>query len=107
MKASMAAKLKKSKVSLGSLVFLSLVACAFGQERPKITSISHLSVYTTDAAKAEHFYVHDMDATKRDDPQNPAGVRYYFNSIQFVEVLPLPAGSTSINCLDHAGFNTA
>ncbi len=93
--------------SLFALVSLVLVTCAFSQERPKITSISHLSVYTSDAAKAEHFYVHDMGATKREDPQNPAGIRYYFNSIQFIEVLPLPAGSTSVNRLDHAGYNTA
>ena len=38
------------------------LACAFGQERPKITSISHLSVYTSDAVKAEYFYV-DLGST--------------------------------------------
>ena len=86
---------------------LSLAVGASGQERPKITSISHLSVYTTDAAKAEHFYVHDLGAVKGTDPQNPAGVRYYFSATQFVEVLPLPAGSASVNRLDHAGYNTA
>jgi len=76
------------------------------QERPKITSISHLSVYATDAAKAERFYVHDMGALKTADPQNLAGTRYYFNSIQFIEVVPLPQGSTSVNRLDHVGYNT-
>jgi len=78
-----------------------------GQERPKILSVSHLSVYTTDAAKTESFYVHDLGALRASDPQNPGGVRYYFNSIQFVEVLPLPAGTTSVGRFDHAGFNTA
>ena len=107
MKLSRAARLIAISLSLFALVSLFLVACAFSQERPKITSISHLSVYTSDAAKTEHFYAHDMGATKREDPQNPAGVRYYFNPIQFVEVLPLPAGSTSVNRLDHAGYNTA
>jgi len=34
-------------------------------------------------------------------------VRYYFNAIQFVEVLPLPAGPESKNRFDHAGYNTA
>lgn len=76
-------------------------------ERPKITSVSHLSVYTTDAAKSEYFYVHDLGATKGVDPQNAQGVRYYFNAIQFVEVLPLPAGDHSKNRFDHAGYNTA
>jgi len=86
---------------------LFLAVGAAGQERPKITSLSHLSVYTTDAAKAEHFYVHDLGAVKGTDPQNPAGVRYYFSATQFVEVLPLPAGPASVNRLDHAGYNTS
>jgi catechol 2,3-dioxygenase-like lactoylglutathione lyase family enzyme len=76
-------------------------------ERPKITSVSHLSVYTSDPVKTEHFYVHDLGAAKRPDPQNPQGVRYYFNSIQFVEVLPLPATPVSKNRFDHAAYNTA
>jgi catechol 2,3-dioxygenase-like lactoylglutathione lyase family enzyme len=57
-------------------------------------------------AKTERFYVHDLGAFKAADPQNPAGVRYYFNPIQFVEVLPLPEGPPSINRFDHAGYNT-
>jgi catechol 2,3-dioxygenase-like lactoylglutathione lyase family enzyme len=77
-----------------------------GQDRPKIISISHLSVYTSEAAKAEHYYVHDLGALKGTDPQNPLGVRYYFDSVQFVEVLPLPEGPASVNRLDHVGFNT-
>ena len=89
-------------VALG--LFLSL--CAFAQERPKITSISHLSVYTSNAARAERFYVHDLGALKGADPQNPAGVRYYFNAIQFVEVLPLPEGTASINRIHHTAYNT-
>jgi catechol 2,3-dioxygenase-like lactoylglutathione lyase family enzyme len=83
-----------------------LAGHAFGQERPKITSVSHLSVYTSDAAKTEAFYVHDLGAFKAADPQNPLGVRYYFNAVQFVEVLPLPAGPPSKNRFDHAGYNT-
>ncbi len=83
-----------SAIVIGLSLLLLFTLLADGQERPKITSISHLSVYTSDAAKAEHFYAHDLGATKRGDPQNPLGVRYYINSIQFVEVLPLPAGHT-------------
>jgi catechol 2,3-dioxygenase-like lactoylglutathione lyase family enzyme len=75
--------------------------------RPKITGVSHLSIYTSDSAKTEHFYAHDMGAVKRPDPQNPAGVRYYFSPVQFIEVLPLPASQTdSKNRLDHVAFNT-
>jgi catechol 2,3-dioxygenase-like lactoylglutathione lyase family enzyme len=75
-------------------------------QRPRITGISHISVYSSDLAKTDYFYVHDLGGVKTDDPQNPAGVRYYFNPIQFVEVLPLPTGWTSISRLDHVAFNT-
>ena len=87
-------------------VFL-LAPGAISQERPKITGISHLCVYTTDPAKAESFYVHDLGAVKGPDPENPAGVRYSFSATQFIEVLPLSAGAASINRLDHAAFNTS
>ena len=90
-----------------TMMGLLLAGHSFCQERPKITSVSHLSVYTSDAAKTELFYVHDLGAFKAADPQNPTGVRYYFNAIQFVEVLPLPAGPPSTNRFDHAGYNTA
>jgi catechol 2,3-dioxygenase-like lactoylglutathione lyase family enzyme len=87
---------------------MSLSAVVSAQTRPKITSVSHLSVYTSDPAKTEHFYVHDLGAFKATDPQNPAGVRYYFNAIQFVEVLPLPSGAQDTkNRFDHAAYNTA
>jgi catechol 2,3-dioxygenase-like lactoylglutathione lyase family enzyme len=76
--------------------------------RPLITGVSHLSIYTSDGAKAEYFYVHDLGAVKRPDPENAMGVRYYFSSIQFVEVLPLPATQPdSKNRMDHVAFNTA
>ena len=90
----------------GVALALGLVSPAIAQGRPKIVSVSHLAVYTTDADKAEHFYVHDLGAMKGPDPQNPAGVRYYFNPVQFVEVLPLPQGWTSVGRFDHAGYNT-
>jgi catechol 2,3-dioxygenase-like lactoylglutathione lyase family enzyme len=74
-------------------------------KRPKITGISHLAVYTSDAAAADHFYRELIGAAKLTDPENPQGVRYAFSNVQFVEVLPLPAGS-GINRLDHISFNT-
>lgn len=77
-------------------------------QRPELSSVSHLSVYSTDPEKTEHFYVHDLGATKGVDPQDPAGVRYYFNAIQFVEVLPLPAAEQdSKNRFHGVGYNTA
>jgi catechol 2,3-dioxygenase-like lactoylglutathione lyase family enzyme len=93
-----------------ALMIVSLLSLAYGaicQERPKVTSISHLGVYTTDPAKAESFYVHDLGAMKGPDPENPAGIRYSFSPTQFVEVLPLPTRPASVNRLDHAAFNTS
>ena len=81
-------------------------ALAAGPARPPITSVSHLAVYAGDAAKTERFYVHDLGAMKRPDPENPQGVRYYFSPSQFVEVLPLPANAGA-NRMDHIAFNTA
>ncbi len=94
--------------TLALTIATTLSAIAQGTSaRPRITGVSHLSVYTSDAAKTEHFYVHDMGGVKRPDPENPAGVRYYFNPIQFIEVLPLPANqSDPKNRLDHVAFNT-
>ena len=74
-------------------------------KRPKITGISHLAVYTSDAAAADHFYRELVGAAKLTDPENPRGVLYAFSNVQFVEVLPLPAGS-GINRRDHIAFNT-
>ena len=87
------------------LLLASMVPTASAQTvRPPITSVSHLAVYASDPAKAEAFYVHDLGAVKRPDPENPAGTRYYFSPVQFVEVLPLPAGA-GLNRMDHAAFN--
>lgn len=99
--------MKLAVTSFSLCLFLAVGVFAQGsQERPQITSISHISVYATDAAKTERFYVHDLGGLKAADPQNSAGTRYYFNSVQFVEVLPAPQGSASINRLDHVGYNT-
>ena len=97
----------KTKAMACGVMMMFLAGAVCGQQRPKITGVSHLSIYTTDEAKTESFFVHDLGALKGPDPQNPAGIRYYFNAIQFVEVLPLPAaGAASVNRLDHAAFNT-
>lgn len=74
--------------------------------RPAITGVSHIAVYAADPAKSEQFYVHDLGAIKGSDPESAQGARYYFSPTQFVQVLPLPAGSTSINRLDHVAFAT-
>jgi len=79
---------------------------AQGPARPPLASVSHIAVYAADPAKSERFYVHDLGAVKRPDPEQPDGARYYFAPTQFVEVLPLPAGYRSINRLAHIAFST-
>jgi catechol 2,3-dioxygenase-like lactoylglutathione lyase family enzyme len=74
--------------------------------RPPIKGVSHIAVYAAAPVKSERFYVHDLGAVRGEDPENTEGVRYYFASTQFVEVLPLPTGRTSINRLDHVAFTT-
>jgi catechol 2,3-dioxygenase-like lactoylglutathione lyase family enzyme len=73
--------------------------------RPKITGISHLAVYTSDPAATDHYYREIIGAAKLPNPENSKGVRYAMSSIQFIDVLPLPANS-GINCLDHTAYNT-
>lgn len=73
--------------------------------RPKILGISHIAVYTSDPAAAEHYYVGIVGAEKVPDPENPKGVRYIVGLDQFVEVLPLPEGA-GINRLDHTAWRT-
>lgn len=74
--------------------------------RPKITGISHLAVYTSDAAATEKYYTQTIGAIKMADPENPQGVKYAVSATQYVEVLPLPKDA-GVNRLDHAAFNTA
>ena len=73
--------------------------------RPKITGISHIAVYASDMAATEHYYREIIGAAKLADPENPLGVKYAINDVQFVEVLPLPPGE-GINRLAHTAYNT-
>ena len=94
-------------VMAAGVVACGICALSLGaQERPKITGVSHLAVYTSDAAATDHYYREVIGAAKEADPENPAGVKYAFSSTQFIEVLPLPANA-GVNRMDHAGFNTA
>jgi catechol 2,3-dioxygenase-like lactoylglutathione lyase family enzyme len=73
--------------------------------RPKITTISHLAIYTADPTATDHYYREIVGAEKLPDPQDPKAVRYAFSTTQFVDVLPLPPGS-GVNRLDHIAWNT-
>jgi len=87
-------------------LLLVLPLAAVAQSRPPITGISHIAVYTSNPQATEKYYVHDIGLLKGPDSENPAGVRYYVNSTQFVEVLPLPAGNAPTR-LDHLAYITA
>ncbi len=80
-------------------------ACVQAQTRPAITGISHIAVYSTDAAATQHFYADELGGKKMPDPESPQGTCYYFSSIQYVEVLPVPAGQ-GISRLAHIGYVT-
>jgi catechol 2,3-dioxygenase-like lactoylglutathione lyase family enzyme len=84
---------------------LSIALSCAAQNRPAIIGVSHIAVYTSDPAKAEHFYVHDIGLKQGPDPERADGVRYYVNQEQFVEVLPLPPHAGA-NRLDHLGYMT-
>jgi hypothetical protein len=58
--------------------------------RPAITGISHLAVYSTDAAASEHFYSVVLGARRGADPENPAGVRFYFSPASSSRCFPHP-----------------
>jgi catechol 2,3-dioxygenase-like lactoylglutathione lyase family enzyme len=92
-------------VAAGAVALSVAAVSLHAQERPKITGISHLAVYTSDVAATDHYYREIVGAGKAGDPENPAGVRYYFSATQFVEVLP-PPPDAGVNRLDHGGFNT-
>ncbi|AXC13602.1 hypothetical protein ACPOL_4327 [Acidisarcina polymorpha] len=74
--------------------------------RPAITGVSHLAVYATDPIKTADFYQRIVGCEKTSDFEDHPGVRYTFNSAQYVEVLPLPA-SAGEDRLDHIAFRTA
>jgi catechol 2,3-dioxygenase-like lactoylglutathione lyase family enzyme len=81
-------------------------ASAAAPARPPLASVSHIAIYAADMARSEAFYVHDLGGVKMADPEDARGVRYYFSPTQFVEVLPLPSGWTSLLRLVHVAINT-
>jgi catechol 2,3-dioxygenase-like lactoylglutathione lyase family enzyme len=89
-----------------ALALSTTAAPAADPARPPIVAVSHLAVYAADPHASERFYVDQLGAAKRPDPEDPRGTRYHFSASQFVEVLPLPAGEASINRLAHAAFTT-
>jgi len=95
------------RYSFAALVGLALAAPALAAPaRPAVTGISHLAVYARDLAASDHFYAHILGGQKAPDPENAAGVRYYFGPRQFVEVLPAPQGQGP-SMLAHVAYTTS
>jgi catechol 2,3-dioxygenase-like lactoylglutathione lyase family enzyme len=97
--------MKKILWPVALFALVSTAAFAQAPARPPITGVSHIAVYTSHPAESERFYVHDIGLKKGPDPENPAGIRYYVNPTQFVEVLPLPADSGNAR-FDSIGYKT-
>ena len=94
------------KYAFGFLALACSIALAqTTPSRPPITGISHIAVYAADPAAAQHYYVDLIGCEKRRDPENLHGARYYVNSTQFIEVLPL-TDKSSPNRLDHLAYKT-
>lgn len=95
----------KSITGLAAIAVVLAAPVTAAPQRPPVSAVSHIAVYSADMAKSEAFYVHDLGAARRADPETSAGVRYYVSPTQFVEVMPLPA-SAGKNRLDHIAFAT-
>jgi len=98
-------QIKLPAFALVALFGVTAAAAQTAPPRPKIIGISHLAVYTSDAAATEHYYTVIVGAAKLPDPENSKGVRYALSPTQFIEVLPLPEGA-GINRLDHTAWKT-
>ncbi len=75
-------------------------------QRPKITGLSHLAIYTSDPAATEHYFTVILGAVRVGDPETIQGARYMISATQFIEVLPLPADA-GVNRLDHSAWNVS
>lgn len=97
------------RLGLLGLLFATLVSAAApprADKRPAITGVSHLAVYSTNAAKTRDFYTRVLGGREGTDPEDSAGTRYYFSARQFVEVLPAPAGHGP-SMLAHVAYATS
>jgi hypothetical protein len=60
--------------------------------RPAIRGISHISVYSSDAAKTEHFYVHDLGGVKRETRRIPPASATTSAQSSLLKCCPCPLG---------------
>jgi len=74
-------------------------------DRPAITGISHLTLFTDDFAKSQRFYADLLGWEQAPAGDAKPGVRYYANHAQFVELVspPIPR---QIDRLESVAFST-
>jgi catechol 2,3-dioxygenase-like lactoylglutathione lyase family enzyme len=92
--------------SLLAVVALLLAGTGFAQQRPAITGISHVTLYADDVAASGEFYrgLLGWQAVPANGLQ--AGIRFYPNHAQYVELLAPPVRG-QMHRLDLVGFATS
>ncbi len=93
-------------VWLWALALLMPLVAAAGAVEPQITAIDHVALYAADPAVSATFYIKVLGAREMPDPQNVQGKRFFFNSQQFVTLLPLPADAGD-NRMAYVAYRTS
>jgi uncharacterized protein len=74
-------------------------------ERPAITGISHLTLFSDDFVKSQHFYGELLGWDQAPAGDARPGVRFYANHAQYVELVSPPV-SGQLDRLDSVAFST-
>ena len=67
---------------------LALALCSFAQQRPRITGVAHIAVYTSDLEKARTFYTGMLGYEEVFSLKNPDMTFFKVNDRQYIEVFP-------------------
>lgn len=69
------------------------VASTGALRHPSILGTSHIAIYISNAAAAEHFFTFVVGAAKLPDPEDARGACYAVSVTKFIEVLPQPVAT--------------
>ena len=92
--------------SLLGVAALLLAGTAFAQQRPAITGISHVTLYADNVAASRQFYSGLLGWQAVPAKGSEAGIRFYPNHAQYVELLAPPVLGQA-HRLDLVGFATS
>ncbi|HEX2918026.1 MAG TPA: VOC family protein [Edaphobacter sp.] len=90
--------------ALAVAVLYAAGALGWSQQRPAITGIAFVRVYTSDAAASSKFYGQTLGFSSSKDKAEGIA-RYPVSDLQWIEVAPLPSPTTATR-LDAVGFTT-